>query len=110
MSEYNDFKNCNFCPKKFFTKTGLKLHLDKVHEKQFSSEEKGNQVKETGTKSAAEYISLLSEKTNKTKQSTIENTNCSMKKEIEQTAEKKEKHVGRKNVLFKCLIGNKELK
>ena len=90
MSEYNEFKNCNICPKKFFTKTGLKLHLDEVHEKQLSSEETGNQVKATEMNSAVECVSLKSRigNNNKRESDTLE--------EIEKNVETKEIQVGRK--------------
>ena len=45
MSKFAEFKICNICGKTFFTKTGLKLHLDEVHQQPFPNEE--NEKKST---------------------------------------------------------------
>ena len=54
MSDLTDFKSCTFCSKKFFTKTGLKIHLDKAHEKQLPKKENQNKVNKTCLRQVSE--------------------------------------------------------
>ena len=102
MSYTADFKNCTFCPKKFFTKTGLKLHLDKSHGNQFKNE---SQVEKTAT-----TLTLDSKQTINENQNNRYNSDCKVVKESVQNTNKNEDHFKRKQKLYICPICKKEWK
>ena len=130
MSQWDDFHNCNLCTKKFFTKTGLKLHFEKLHVKQVPNNDNQNQVKlklhfeelhfkqvpnndtknqdkETGIGSA----NLESKKDiGKMLLTTKENTECEVPKEIGQNNGKKDNFSKRKNKPIQCSICYNEFK
>ena len=116
MSQLAGFKYCNFCPKKFFTKTGLKLHLNEDHMHQLSKSQlkeretkpnvehdkrnkqinpgKEKQVNQEETKSDAEHINLES---NQTIRKIPANPECARKEK--QVNEKEEKSWGKPDIL-----------
>jgi hypothetical protein len=102
MSQFADFKSCNFCPKKFFTKTGLKIHCSEVHEKQLEIE---SQVDKTAAKSTLDSKQTINEN-----QNNRYNSDCKVVKDSVQYAKKNADQFKRKKKLFICPICKKELK
>ncbi len=125
MADMTYFQNCNFCPKKFFTKTGLKIHLNKLHENQLPNKDDKNQVQETKTTSAIECLDINSKQSSKTQieSDTVVNfeskekmtkipANSKTKNMEEVVQHLNQKKVGlglEKKKLYKCLVCNKEL-
>ena len=105
MSHLADFQYCNFCPKKCFTKTGLKIHIDKAHGKQLSNHENENQVDKTALNSTVNLEQTI--KKQPTSEKYAERT---VAKEVLQNTDQDENYFQGKNKKFKCSICQKELK
>jgi hypothetical protein len=130
MSQWDDFHNCNLCTKKFYTKTGLKLHFEELHVKQVSTNDNQNQVKlklhfdelhfkqlpNNDTKNQDKEAGIGSANLESKKDigkmllTTKENTECEVPKEIEQNDGKKDNFFKGKNQLIKCSICYNEFK
>jgi hypothetical protein len=95
----------HFCPKKYFSTTGLKIHINEVHEKQLSNQENKNQVGKTASNS---IVNL--EQTIKKQPTSEKYSERTVVKEALRNTDKDENYFQRKNKKFKHPICQKELK